>query len=145
MRFGPSSTSVASVPPTAASTTRWTAATSRPYRAIVCRSIAICNCDAPEKTSTCRSATPRTRASTDSTSEATRSSTALSSPNTFTATSALTPDTTSSSRIAIGCVKFTATPGISPSAAASASINPSLFRPVVHAASGWRFTYTSPW
>ena len=61
---------------------------------------------------------------------------ALSSPKIFTATSALTPETTSSSRIAIGCVKLTATPGISPSATDRASISPSLLRPVVHVSSG---------
>ena len=74
------------------------------------------------------------------TSSPSRSSVAASGPKILTATSALTPETTSSRRIAIGCVKFTLTPGTAASADAIASINCCLSRPVFHDSTGWRMT-----
>ncbi len=139
-RRGPSRISVAVAPPIAVSTSSRTSETLRPYRAIRARSTSIWTWAAPESTSTCRSAAPRTLSSTARISSPTRSRVAGSGPKTLTATSAFTPETTSSRRMAMGWVKLKATPGISASAVAMWSMSSSFDQPLFHSSMGWRFT-----
>src|SRR5438034_1175366 len=67
-----------------------------------------------------------------------------SSPKILIARSAFTPDTVSSMRIAIGCEKLYAIPGISDKALSTASIKSSLVWKRVHSLLGFSTKYVSP-
>ena len=92
---------------------------------------------APPTWSTWTSAAPATVSTTRAISSAFCFSTSRSSPKSLMASSARTPSSSSSTVMAIGCVKLVSTPGISPSSARMASCSSSWLSASRHWPLGW--------